>query len=133
MKLQILTPDKAVFDGEVESILVPGAAGPFQILKNHAAILSSLIPGELRIKIGHKESYYNVTNGFFEFHQNQGVVLADAAETPEEIDMKRVASAKQRATEALTNPSIAATEKVFAKKALIRAEARKKISEKVRS
>lgn len=132
MKLQILTPDKSVFDGEVESILVPGSAGPFQILKNHTPILSSIIPGELRIKIGMKETYYNVTNGFFEFHNNQGVILAEAVETPIEIDIKRVELAKQKAKEALINPALAADEKILAKQALARAEARKKITEKIK-
>ncbi len=133
MKLQILTPDKAVFDGEVESILVPGASGPFQILKDHAPILSSLVPGELRIKVEHKESFYHVAGGFLEFHNNLAVVLAEAVESPAEIDMKRVEAAKQRALDTLTNPALAALEKAQAKQALARAEARKKLAEKPRT
>ena len=80
MKLQILTPDKAVFDGEVEAILVPGSSGPFEILKDHAPILSTLAKGDLRIRANNKETYYTVSGGFVEFHQNQGVVLAESAE-----------------------------------------------------
>ena len=80
MKLQILTPDKAVFDGEVEALLVPGSSGPFEILKDHAPILSTLSKGDLRIKANGKETYYTVSGGFVEFHQNQGVVLAETAE-----------------------------------------------------
>ncbi len=79
MKLQILTPDKSVFDGEVDGFSVPGAAGPFQVLKDHAPILSSLVSGELRIQIGMKETFYTVSGGFVEFHANQGVVLAESA------------------------------------------------------
>ncbi len=132
MKLQILTPDKAVFDGEVDGILIPGAAGPFEILKDHAPILASLVPGELRLKIAHKETYYHVAGGFLEFHKNQGVILAEAIETSEEIDMKRVEAAKLRAQNILTNPAEAALEKVQAKKAILRADARRKFVEKIK-
>jgi F-type H+-transporting ATPase subunit epsilon len=133
MKLQILTPDKAVFDGDVDEIRVPGASGPFEILKDHAPILSSLVPGELRVKIGHKETFYTITGGFLEFHKNQAVILAEAAETPAEIDMKRVEAAKQRALDIISNPAEAALEKAQAKLALARAEVRKKLAEKPRS
>ena len=80
MKLQIVTPDRSVFDGEVEALLVPGSAGPFEILKDHAPILASLSKGEARIRANGKETYYTVSGGFVEFHQNQAVVLAESAE-----------------------------------------------------
>ncbi len=130
MKLQILTPDKAVFEGEVDALLVPGAAGPFEILKDHAPILSSMVAGLLRVRIVHKETYYNVTSGFLEFHNNQAVVLAEAVETPEEIDLKRVEIAKHKALEMIANPSGAALEKAQAKLALARAEARRRVADK---
>ncbi len=133
MKLQILTPDKSVFDGEVDGLLVPGSAGPFEVLKDHAPILSSLVAGELRVKVGHKENFFSVAGGFFEFHNNQGVVLATAAETPEEIDIKRMEAAKQRAQLVLDNPSEASLEKAAAKLAYARAQARHKVSEKIKS
>jgi F-type H+-transporting ATPase subunit epsilon len=80
VKLQILTPDKAVYDGEVEALLVPGSAGPFEILKDHAPILASLSQGEVRIRANNKETFYTVSGGFVEFHKNQAVVLAESAE-----------------------------------------------------
>jgi F-type H+-transporting ATPase subunit epsilon len=80
MKLQILTPDKAVYDGEVEGLLVPGSDGPFEILKDHAPILSTLSKGDLRIRANGKETYFLVSGGFVEFHRNQAVVLAETAE-----------------------------------------------------
>jgi F-type H+-transporting ATPase subunit epsilon len=131
MKLQILTPDKAVFDGEVQGLLVPGAAGPFEILKDHAPILSSLVPGELRVKADGKETYYHVSGGFLEFHANKAVVLAEAAETPAEIDLKRVLAAKERAEKRLTDPAVAASlDRPRAQKALARAVARQRLLEK---
>lgn len=130
MKLQILTPDKSVFEGEVNALLVPGAAGPFEILKDHAPILSSLVSGVLQIRIGNKESLFNVSGGFLEFHQNQAVVLAEAVETPKEIDLKRVEIARQKALDMIANPAIAAVDKAQAKLALARAESRRRIAEK---
>lgn len=130
MNLQILTPDKSVFEGEVNALLVPGAAGPFEILQDHAPILSSLVSGELRVRIVNKETFYNVTSGFLEFHQNKAVVLAEAVETPQEIDLKRVEKARQKALELISNPAIAAMEKAQAKLALARAESRRRIAEK---
>lgn len=80
MKLQILTPDKTVYDGEAQALLVPGATGPFEILKDHAPILSSLVKGDLRVKAEGRETYYTVSGGFVEFHRNQAVVLAESVE-----------------------------------------------------
>jgi F-type H+-transporting ATPase subunit epsilon len=80
MKLQILTPDKTVYDGEAQALLVPGAVGPFEILKDHAPILSSLVKGDLRIRADGRETYYTVSGGFVEFHKNSAVVLAESVE-----------------------------------------------------
>ena len=128
MKLQILTPDKIVFDGEVESLLVPGAAGPFEILKDHAPILSSLVPGELRFRKDRAESHFNVSGGFLEFHANQAVVLAEAAETPQQIDLKRAQAAKARAEERLAQAR-SDVDKARAQKALARATARQRLAQ----
>ena len=134
MQLQILTPDKAVFDGEVQALLVPGAAGPFEILKDHAPILSSLVPGELRVKAEGKETYFNVSGGFLEFHANKAVVLAKAAETPAEIDLKRAFASKQRAEKRLTDPVVAAElDRPRAQRSLLRAMARQHLLEKTRT
>ena len=49
MNIKILTPEFVVFDGEVDSVLLPGKNGDFHIMKNHAAIVSSLVNGKVRI------------------------------------------------------------------------------------
>ena len=51
MKIQILTPEKAVFDAEAESVRVPGELGGFEVLKDHAPILSGLVPGLMRTAV----------------------------------------------------------------------------------
>jgi F-type H+-transporting ATPase subunit epsilon len=80
MRIKILTPEKTVFDAEAESVRVPGEAGAFEVLKNHAPILSSLVPGEIRVISEKRELTYTVSKGFFEFSHNNGVILVDSAE-----------------------------------------------------
>ena len=80
MRIQILTPEKAVFDAEAESVRVPGELGGFEVLKDHAPILSSLVPGEVRVLADKKEITFRVSKGFFEFSHNNGVVLVDTAD-----------------------------------------------------
>ena len=80
MQVQILTPEKTVFDGEAESVLVPGAAGAFEVLKGHAPILSSLVAGTARVIADKKELHFKIGGGFFEFSHDKGVVLADSVE-----------------------------------------------------
>ena len=103
MHLKILTPEKTAFDGEVESILAPGEDGIFEILKDHAAILSRLIPGNARLISGGKTLNLHITYGFLEFSHNKGVILADAVEYPGEIDLERARAAKERAQKELEN------------------------------
>jgi F-type H+-transporting ATPase subunit epsilon len=71
MQVTILSPEKEVFKGEVKSVKVPGSAGGFEILKNHAAIVSSLNPGIIRlIDMEGKEIYFEISGGFVEVLNN---------------------------------------------------------------
>jgi F-type H+-transporting ATPase subunit epsilon len=77
MQLDILTPDKALFSGEVESVILPGSKGQFEILKNHAAIVSSLDKGSVRVKTTDgKTQIIEVNGGVVEVLDNKIVVLA---------------------------------------------------------
>ena len=77
MQLDILTPDKALFSGEVESVTLPGSKGQFEILKNHAAIVSSLDKGSVKVKTADgKTEVFEVNGGVVEVLDNKIVVLA---------------------------------------------------------
>lgn len=77
MQLDILTPDKALFSGEVESVILPGSKGQFEILKNHAAIVSSLDKGSVRVKTTDgRTQVFEVNGGVVEVLDNKIVVLA---------------------------------------------------------
>lgn len=93
MNIKILTPEFVVFEGEVSSVLLPGKNGDFQIMKDHAAIVASLIGGKVRLftnqidekyashftKESEKESVFSfpVKSGVLEFNHNKGIILAE--------------------------------------------------------
>ncbi len=78
MFLEIVTPERKMFSGEVDLVQVPGISGSFQILKNHAPIISTLDRGVIRIKTadGHEEMF-EVDGGVVECKKNIVTVLAD--------------------------------------------------------
>lgn len=86
-KAQLLTPDGPKFEGEVKSTTLPGVNGSFQILFNHAPIVSALGIGRIELvdKGGH-EFQYAVTGGFVEMNDNLLTILAEKAEEKTEID-----------------------------------------------
>lgn len=79
MFLEIITPDKKVFEGEVKSVLVPGSGGQFQMLENHAAIISTLINGRVKVKTKTGEETFDVHGGVVEMLKNKVVILAESA------------------------------------------------------
>ena len=79
MHLDIITPDKKVYSGEVTSVSVPGTMGRFEMLKNHAAIISTLSNGPVRIKDAEGEKIFEVKGGVVENLKNNIVILAESA------------------------------------------------------
>jgi len=83
MFLEIMTPDKKIFEGEVESAKFPGSTGEFQVLNNHASLISSLDKGT--IEFINKDGIHdvNVSGGVVEVLNNRIIVLAESAEESE--------------------------------------------------
>ena len=79
MYLEIITPDRKIFSGDVTSVHVPGTNGQFQILKNHAPIISTLVKGTIRIKTTSGNQSINVRGGVVEVLHNKIIVLAESA------------------------------------------------------
>ncbi len=80
MHLEIITPDKKVFEGEVRLIQLPGSKGAFEILKNHAPIISTLSKGVLKIQdMDGKEQLFEVDGGVIENKANKIIVLVESA------------------------------------------------------
>jgi F-type H+-transporting ATPase subunit epsilon len=79
MKIEIITPDKKVFDGEIKSVRVPGKKGSFQVLKDHAPIISTLENGIVRmIDMENNELTFNISGGVIEVKANNVILLADS-------------------------------------------------------
>ena len=81
MNLTILTPEKEVFNGQIKSVKVPGASGQFEVLKGHAAIVSSLTEGEVRvIDTAGVTSNYTIARGFIEVYNDEVSLLVRGLE-----------------------------------------------------
>jgi F-type H+-transporting ATPase subunit epsilon len=77
MQVEIFTPDRELFSGEASSVHVPGADGIFQVLNNHAPIISSLVRGTVRVKTDSGEKTFGINGGVVEVLRNKVVVLTD--------------------------------------------------------
>ncbi len=131
MKLDVVTAEKVVYAGDVDTVIAPGVKGQLGILPHHAPLMTMLEPGELRIKAGGEEVSLAITGGFLEVRPDRVVVLADAAERAEEIDIKRAEEAKRRAEQRLAEKHAAGVDESRAEAALHRAMARLRVAEKV--
>ena len=97
MQIAVVTGEREIYRGEAEEVVVPGVEGELGILPHHAALLTALKAGELRIKLGGAEDDLFISGGFMEVYDNTVTVLADAAEHAEEIDVSRAEEARRRA------------------------------------
>ncbi|MBB5284737.1 F-type H+-transporting ATPase subunit epsilon [Rhabdobacter roseus] len=78
MNLEIITPDKKVFGGEVTAVTLPGTEGQFQVLNNHAPLVSTLGRGEVVVDSGTTKQTYTIDGGVVEVLKNKVLVLAEA-------------------------------------------------------
>jgi len=102
--LEIVTPKRVVFNAPVDSFSAPGVIGGFQVLHNHAPLLSNLRIGEVKIldRDG-KETRYATSGGFVEVRNNKVIMLAETAERSDEIDVERARESAARARERIAN------------------------------
>ncbi len=101
IKLDIVTAERVVFSEDVDIVVAPGIEGQLGILPHHAPLMTILEPGELIARKGSDEFSLVVSGGFLEVRPDRVIVLADAAERAEEIDIARAEEAKRRAEQQL--------------------------------
>ena len=78
MNLEIISPSKKIFSGEVSSVKLPGMNGEFEVLNNHASIISTLTKGKIRIiDNNNKTEYFEVNGGVIEMQNNKIIILDD--------------------------------------------------------
>ena len=97
IQLQVVSPDKLVYDKEIAMLIVRSTGGELGILPRHAPLVTGLIPHAMRIKVEGSESLMAVAGGFMEVTPKLITVLTPAAEEPENIDVNRAQAAYQRA------------------------------------
>ncbi len=101
INFEIVTPERVVYKAEVDSITIPTSTGEITVLPDHIPLISLLVPGELRVKIGNEEELMAVSGGFIEVRKDKVVILSDTAELAHEIDLAAVEEAKAKAEKLL--------------------------------
>ncbi|MBI4283476.1 MAG: F0F1 ATP synthase subunit epsilon [Chloroflexi bacterium] len=129
IRIDIVTAEQVVYSNEVDVVVAPGIQGQLGILPHHAPLMTTLEPGELVVRKDGEEVSLCISGGFLEVRPDKVIVLADAAERCEEIDIARAEEAKRRAQERLAHP-IPEVDLARAQAALSRSLARLKVGER---
>jgi F-type H+-transporting ATPase subunit epsilon len=130
IKLDIVSAERLVFSEDVAEVVAPGVAGQLGILPHHAPLMTMLQPGELLVRKDGEEVVLAISGGFLEVRPDRVIVLADAAERAEEIDIARAEEAMRRAQERMQHAT-AGVDLPRAEAAIRRALARLQAAEKV--
>jgi F-type H+-transporting ATPase subunit epsilon len=131
IRLEIITAERQVFADDVNVVVAPGIEGELGILPHHAPLITMLKPGELLIRKDGEETYMFVSGGFLEIRPDKIIVLADACERAEEIDVERAEEAKRRAEEKIKT-HVTRVDIARANAALLRSLVRLKVAERKR-
>ena len=120
--LEVVTPERVAYSGQVASLQAPGSEGSFGVLAGHIPLLTSLQIGRLRfVEEDGNEVQMAISGGFVEVGREQVAVLAETAERVEEIDLARAEAARQRAEERLARAREERVDVARAEAALARA------------
>ena len=103
--LEIVTPERSFFQGEVDRVIVRGVEGEMAILKNRAPIITPLAIGKIRILKDGEERVAAAVNGYISVDKEKTTIITDSAEWPDEIDVERAREAKERAERRLRERS----------------------------
>lgn len=127
-KLMVLTPEREFYNGEAVYVGMDTIAGSIGVLADHVPMVTALTVGTLVIKPDEntiRTAFHS--EGFIEVRHDGVLVMAQACEWPEEIDVKRAEEAEKRAEERISNPVVDERAMTRSKVALMRAMTRKKI------
>ena len=129
LHLEVITPERKVYEDDVDMVVAPASEGYVGILPHHAPLFTTLGPGEFKVKRGGVEEILAVFGGFMDVRGDRVVVLTDAAEPAEEIDAGRAQQARDRAREVLAAGPASAADEQRARAELQRALVRLRVSE----
>ena len=106
LQLQIVSADRSLLNETVDEVVIPGFDGYFGVLPGHTPMLAVLQVGELWYRQGQEKHFVSIAFGFAEVLPDRVTILAQIAETAEEIDLARAEAAKKRAEERLARPMV---------------------------
>jgi len=106
LQLQIVSADRALVNETVDEVQIPGANGYLGVLPGHTPLLTTLQVGQLWYRQGAEKHYLSIAFGFAEVQADRVTILAQIAERADEIDVTRAETAKKRAEERLTKPTV---------------------------
>ena len=130
LHLEVITPEGKTFEEDVDMVIAPGSEGYLGILPHHVPLLTALGPGEFRVKQAGTERTLAVFGGFMDVRPDRVVVLTDAAERAEDIDVERAHRAREQAEQALASAGMDPAEEARARAALQRALVRIRVGER---
>jgi F-type H+-transporting ATPase subunit epsilon len=129
LHLEVITPERKVYDDDVDMVVAPASEGYVGILPHHVPLFTTLGPGEFKVKKGGVEEVLAVFGGFMDVRSDRVVVLTDAAEPAEEIDADRAQQARDAAQQVLAAGPASAADEQRARAELQRALVRLRVSE----
>ncbi len=129
LHLEVITPERKVYEDDVDMVVAPATEGYVGILPHHVPLFTTLGPGEFKVKKGGVEEVLAVFGGFMDVRSDRVVVLTDAAEPAEEIDASRAQQARERAQQVLAAGPASAADEQRARAELQRALVRLRVSE----
>jgi len=129
LHLEVITPERKVYEDDVDMVVAPASEGYVGILPHHVPLFTTLGPGEFKVKKGGVEEVLAVFGGFMDVRSDRVVVLTDAAEPAEEIDATRAQQARERAQQVLAAGAASAADEQRARAELQRALVRLRVSE----
>ena len=132
MRLDVVTPESVIYSDEVDAVIAPGIEGQLGILPHHAPLITMLQTGELRVRKGEEETCIAIYGGFLEVRPDRVIILADAAERAEEIDVARAEEAKRRAEQQMASRVLSEVDRAQAEAALRRSLVQLKVGERKR-
>ena len=103
LRLEIVTPEKLAFEGDVDTVVIPGSEGEFGVLQNHIPLMTQIKPGELVVTVGAKKEYLAVGEGFATVTHDRVNILTDMAIESAHIDESAAEAAIERARATLAN------------------------------
>jgi F-type H+-transporting ATPase subunit epsilon len=132
LQLEIVTPERLAFEGEVDAVVLPGSQGELGVLPHHAPLVSTLGVGELRFRKGGAEESFAIVGGFLQVRPDKVVVMAETADLAGEIDLAKAEEARREAERALETGYVEGADLAAARAALQQALLRIRVAERRR-